>query len=439
MMFTLAITGDSIINRRLSVYRDENFISLVKILREADVAITHFETLIHDYDGPGIYPAAEAGGTWMRSPRFVVDELKWMGFDLVSCASNHSLDYSYGGLFSTMKALAEGGIPYAGVGRNLGEAREPAYLETGKGRVALVSVCSTLARWATAGDARSDVKGRPGVNPLRYHFVVDSKTISALEEIASKTGFHTIRRGKARLFIPPGLYNTIYKFVAEEGSEVYHKAEERDVEGNLKAVKEARRQADYVIVHLHCHEWQPGAIYRPAKFVYTFAKRCIDAGADVFIQQGAHRGIGGIEVYKDRPIIYDPGDFIVMHNTVTRLPTDFYLNETYSAGETRLLPWDSTPSEAFDAREKLNPMKDYAPEVAGSLVIVCIFEGNSLRELRCYPVIHITNRPQSGIPILAKRDEAKRIIEYLGKMSSLYGTEVTQKDDVGIISINPLT
>ena len=76
---TMAVTGDCIINRRISVHTEERFLSMINVIRDADVAYTHLETLIHDYEGPEIYPAAEAGFTWMRSPRFVVDELKWAG------------------------------------------------------------------------------------------------------------------------------------------------------------------------------------------------------------------------------------------------------------------------------------------------------------------------------------------------------------------------
>ena len=135
--FTIAVTGDSIITRRVSVCSEEGFLSLVKVIRDADVAYTHLETLIHDYEGPELYPAAEGGWNWGRAPHFVAEELKWVGFDIVSHASNHSLDYSYGGLISTWNALKEANMPYAGTGMNLGEAREPAYLDTGKGRVAL--------------------------------------------------------------------------------------------------------------------------------------------------------------------------------------------------------------------------------------------------------------------------------------------------------------
>ena len=60
---------------------------MIKILRDTDIGYTHLETLMHDYDEAEVYPAAAAGGTWMRSPRFVADELKWAGFNIVSHAS----------------------------------------------------------------------------------------------------------------------------------------------------------------------------------------------------------------------------------------------------------------------------------------------------------------------------------------------------------------
>jgi len=67
---------------------------------------------------------------------------------MISTAGNHSLDYSYGGLFSTWKALDEAGLVHAGTGMDLAKAREPAYLDTANGRVALISMCSSFAKGA---------------------------------------------------------------------------------------------------------------------------------------------------------------------------------------------------------------------------------------------------------------------------------------------------
>ncbi len=436
--FTLAITGDAVINRRISVHTDERFLALIKAIRDADVGYAHLETLIHDYDGPETYPAAEAGGTWMRSPRFVVDELKWAGFDIVSHASNHSLDYSYGGLYSTWKALDEAGLPHAGTGRNLGDARAPAYLETPKGRVAIISMCSSFTGWAKAGQTRPDVKGRPGLNPLRFYYVVDAKTLEQIKQVAMKLGLWLRQYDKTWIVHPSGLNLATTKFVEGNQPGVTTVVDEEDADGNLRSVSEARRQADWVLVHLHNHQFDPDKGYfAPAKFVTVFARACIDAGADVFIGQGSHALLRGIELYKNKPIFYDPGDFMPMSNTVTKLPADFYLWPGY-IGEVRT--YKATPADGYDARSAVPkpvfpPGGHSAARVSGSVVAVCSFGGNGkLTELKVYPLTHVkAPRSQCGLPMLADTEMARKLIEYLAELSSPFGTKVEFKDGIGLV------
>lgn len=435
--FTIAVTGDTIINRRISVYTEERFLYLIKIIRDADVAYTHLETLIHDYDGPEIYPAAEAGWTWMRSPRFVIDELKWAGFDIVSHACNHSLDYSYGGLYSTWDALKAANLPYAGTGRNLAESREPAYLETSNGRVALISMCSSFTGWARAGEARPDLQGRPGLNPLRYHHQVDSDTLEMIKQLAIKFGWWVRKVDKEWLFHPPGLHNTITKLVEGNQLGISTVVDKDDAEGNLISIREARKQADYVLVHLHNHEWDPDkGLSTPPSFVSSFAKASIEAGADVFIAEGSHSRLRGIELYKNKPIFYDPGDFMAMTDTVTRLPADFYLNHGYSSRRSS----EATPSDAFSARralpKPLNPPGGYhTAKVLGSIVGVCSFgsEGN-LNELKLYPVtMSGGSKYQSERPILASTEMGKSIIDYMVELSAPFGTKITFDNGIGVV------
>lgn len=439
--FTIAVTGDTIINRRISVYSEESFLSLIKIIRQADVSYTHLETVIHDYDGPEVYPAAEAGWTWMRSPRFVADELKWAGFNIVSHASNHCMDYSYGGLFSTWKALDAAGLVYAGTGRNLGEAREPAYLDTAKGRVALISMCSTFTGWARAGEARRDVKGRPGLNPLRYYYTADAQTIENVKQLAIQMGWNVTKMGKTWLFNPLGLMMAITKFVERDEPGISRVVEEDDAQGNLKAIKEAARQADYVLVALHNHEMHPDkGLNVPPEFLPPFARACIDAGAHMFIGQGSHSPLRGIEIYNGRPIVYDAGDFIGMSNTVTRLPSDFYWRPGY---EPEARSWEATTADGFDAREAVFPMQINPPggaftnRVVGSVVPVCTLgEGGKLTELELYPVTMLSKqRSRSGIPILAEGEMAEKIIGYLGELSAPFGTKIEFSNGKGLVRL----
>ena len=61
---TMALTGDSIITRKLSVYEESEFLEMIKLIRTADVAFTNIEMLFHDYES---YPMNQSGGTYMRA------------------------------------------------------------------------------------------------------------------------------------------------------------------------------------------------------------------------------------------------------------------------------------------------------------------------------------------------------------------------------------
>ncbi len=77
--FTMALTGDSIITRKLSVYEEPEFLQMIELLRSADMAFTNLEMLFHDYEP---YPMAESGGTWMRADPALADDLVWAGIEV---------------------------------------------------------------------------------------------------------------------------------------------------------------------------------------------------------------------------------------------------------------------------------------------------------------------------------------------------------------------
>ena len=86
---TFALTGDAILTRRLSPFKEPEYLRMIEIIRSADVAFTNLEVLFHNYnDG---YPAAHSGGTWMAAEPFLAGELVWAGFDMVSRANHHGL------------------------------------------------------------------------------------------------------------------------------------------------------------------------------------------------------------------------------------------------------------------------------------------------------------------------------------------------------------
>jgi len=429
---SLVATGDSLITLRQSVYSEPQFERLLRMIRGVDVAFTNLEMLLHDYD-EDCYPAAECGGTYTRAPPRILDELTWMGFNIFSTANNHSLDYMYGGLFSTLHYLEQAGLPHAGTGRSLAEAREPGYMDTGKGRGALLSACSSFASFGRAGDSRRDMKGRPGLNPLRHEkwFEAKPETIEKLKEVYGELNMPEVHQEEESYHF---LNN---KFVAGDDVGLHTRPHKGDMEGNLEAVRDAARQSDWVLFSLHAHEGMPNDTERPAEFMEEFARAAIDAGCHCFIGHG-HHAMRGIEIRDGKPIFYSLGNFIFQNETVFKMPADFY--ERYN-----LDPYSGKVSQAYDARQKAPPKpgrqvhKWFTDDEKYWISVTprMEYEGDRLRELKLYPIELGQDKPRSrrGRPVLADEKHGAKILGVIKKLSEPYGTKITVKDNVGVVEL----
>lgn len=449
MPLEVAITGDSIVNRELSFCGSPGFRSLVERIREASVSFTHLETVCHDYDGPEVYPAAVSGGTWTRAPKAVGRELAWVGFDVVSHASNHALDFSYGGLRETWDALDDAGLEYAGTGENLAAAREPAFVDTAEARVGLVSMTSSFPEWSRAGDARPDLRGRPGVNPLRYHFAVDDDTFATLSELGEALGFVVMEAPDELTLMRPESRNATARFERSDDGETRRVLHPRDREGNLRSIEHAAGSADVVLAHVHAHEFRLGGdVSQPPAVLESFSRECIDRGADVVVNQGSHAPARGIEVHDGAPIFYDPGEFFLMSSTITRQPSDFYYGV-----EDRLAvdPLEATPAEGLAARGFGLPWEGdgFGEEDSmssppggffvgpGSVMARCRFDETLRVSSVDLTPINWTSTPksQTGIPVAASGDLAERVLEHVAELSAPYGTSVEVDGDTARIEL----
>lgn len=441
---TLAAVGDAIVTRKLSVYEEPAFRELIETVRDADVSFANLEILLHDYEG---YPSAQSGGTYMRAPPWVADELDWAGFDAVAAATNHAGDFSHGGMLATMDALEERNFPYAGLGRNLADARSPAYVDTPAGRVAVVSACTTITPGTEAGQQRPDMQGRPGLSPLHLEtrYVVPESARDSLAELSDQLGLAAVKDRKERLGFPvPGedtdgftLLNvggeTNLEF--ETGAEyaIRQEVNEDDAAAVRRQITAANEQADWVLVSLHAHEGTGGFHNDDSvpAFLESFARDCIDEGADAFVGHGPHV-LRGIEIYENAPIFYSLGNFVMQNETVTRLPAEIY--ERYDLDAT-----DSLPADLFDERvqnddERIGFLADRS--FWESLLPVCEYEDGELSSVRLYPLDlgYAEPRPRRGRPVLAEGDAAERILETVADLSAPYGTSIECDGEYGVIT-----
>jgi poly-gamma-glutamate capsule biosynthesis protein CapA/YwtB (metallophosphatase superfamily) len=416
--FSMALTGDSIITMRLSVYREPEFLDMIELIRSADVAFTNLEMLFHDYEP---YPMHESGGTYMRAAPAMAKELVWAGFDMVSRANNHTGDYGVLGMRLTRKYTAEAGLLQAGTGESLAEAREAKFLETAKARVALISCASYFKEHSRAGKSRGDIPARPGLNPLRYStvHVVTHEELEMLRGILERAGLQPPKSGSKLKFFD-------HDFEAGDKPEVRTTIHQEDLEEIANVVRNASRLADLTIVTIHAHEGE-GDRSVPAKFLITFARAMIDAGADVLVGHGPHV-LRGIEVYKGKPIFYSLGNFIYQNQTLLRLPYENY--ERYKLGSNAHVA--DFNDARYDFGRKGRPV---TPEIWESVIAVPSWRGKKLIEIKLYPVSLGFGkfRTKRGRPMFADRDLSIKIIEDLKRLSKPFGTKIDFQEGVGVI------
>ena len=426
-IWSLAATGNSIITRRISVFDDPALMKWVKLVREADVSFTNLEgSLFRLWEFKG-YPQAEFGGTQERGSPEMAEELKWAGFDLINRANNHTTDWGVEGMVETNRLLDKLGLVHAGTGMNLGEASQAKYFETKKGRFGLIGLASSFTPMSRAGKVRSEVSGRPGLNPLRVdrRYQLNPERMADLRRIMSALGYRVARQkdGPVRF-----LGST---FVQGSENKIIQKANSRDVDRILRNVRSASKQADFVIVTSHSHA-SGKARSDPPEFILDFARKCIDAGATTYIIHGPHQ-VRGIEIYKGKPIFYGLGDFIFQYETTEPQGSDVY--DRYGVFEKDALIGDLNDPDGMG--RSYGPLD---PEWWEGILVVPVFRGHQLIELKVYPVelghkgpfVSGDGRTQRGTPRIAEGKLAKKIIDLVAKLSAPFGTRIVFQDGIGV-------
>lgn len=422
--WSLAAVGDAIITRRIAPFEhegDPRFARMAQIIRSADAAFLNLEISLFRLSEFKGWPEVENGGNWELGPPEAAHDLKTLGFDLFNRANNHTTDYGVEGMRLTNKLLDEVGIVHAGSGMTLGQASRPGYFETPKGRVALIGLATTFTRMSRAGEARDDVMGRPGLNPLRVDrkYTADPETFQSLRTAAERLGLRVPQDSRVafRLFgklIEPGASNRLVETVNP-----------RDEARILREVRNAANLADYVVVNSHSHEPGNKSVV-PPEWLRAFVKKCLDAGGTTFVIHGPHQ-VRGIEVYKGKPIFYSLGNFVFQNETVDPMPADHY--ERFNLPDTALA------SDLYDARFKRGTSGfPSSPVWYESIVAVTTFRGTEVIEIELYPIElgHKAPRSQRGTPRMADEATGRTIIERMTRLSADLGTTIRFENGVGI-------
>jgi len=244
------------------------FTPTIALLNEPDILFGQLEATLSQKG-----TAKAEGGPQRPDPR-VAAALESAGFDVMSFASNHTMDYGADGLLDTLEIAKQKGITLFGAGREINEARQPAIIERNGTKVAFLGYNSILPQgfWAT--------DGRPGCAPLRV-----------------RTSYESIDPHHPGT--PPEVFTVAY---------------EEDVQAMVEDIQKVRALADIVVISMHWGIHHMAA--KLAMYQREVGHAAIDAGADLII--GSHPHIlKGIEVYKGKVIFYSLGNFI-MDSSLTK-------------------------------------------------------------------------------------------------------------------------
>jgi poly-gamma-glutamate capsule biosynthesis protein CapA/YwtB (metallophosphatase superfamily) len=444
---TLGLLGDVMLSRQLTPFAEPQYIALRDLLRATDATFANLETVVRDHaEG---YPNFSQG-TPMSTDPGLLDDLKWFGVDFVSCANNHATDWGVAGVEAMTRHLSQARFPFAGIGANLAEARAPGYLDTPAGRIGLVAMTGFFRPWNRAADQRADAPGRPGVNPLGFEttYHVGEEWLERLDELSRGLGLDAAKkRAKTQFYsaneVPDDAARemTLFgqKFRAGDCFGASTEAVAADVDGNLSAIREARRQADWVVVSVHCHEFGgPTAMTAardidmetPADFFRAFAHRAIDEGADVVAGHGPHLTLG-VEIHAGKPIFYSLGNAVFQNDTIEVVPAESYAR--FGLGG------EATPADFLDARTD-NGRKGFPaePEYWHGMAGICRFEDGRLAGLDIHPMDlgYGLARAARGRPVLAAGASAGRILERIVRLSGQWGTPMTIDGETARIDLD---
>ena len=204
-----------------------------------------------------------------------------IGVDVVTVANNHGMDYGVEGLRETSHALDNVGIAHVGGGGNVSESFACLVKEVNHTRVAYIGVTTTLPNGSGAGPSR------PGLAGVRVFtkYVIDTVTIDESPGMS------------------PFVETVVYK---------------QDEEHLLQAIRDAKAQADVVLVAIHWgvpYGWVAHSQDEIASYQPSLAHAMVDAGASAIFGHHPHV-VHGVEFYKDAPVFYSLGNFIFSNDIV---------------------------------------------------------------------------------------------------------------------------
>lgn len=401
------------------------FDQVLRIVRDADFSLANFEGTA--FDVASKHFAVNELGAMYPSDTTAPWDIKNMGVRMVTVANNHGVDYGGESLRESLRLLRAAGLPYAGAGDNLREARAATVVTTSKGRVAVVATAGTFKLNFEAADARGALAARPGISTVRTTTFqrVTAREMALLQQLQAQ---RSAKRGAPDDTGQPReilVLDQLYRLGDTPGQS--YRINQFDLRDILQAVHTAKEHSDFTIFTIHAHQSDTGdddINPVPADYLISLFHSVVDAGADVVAGHGNHL-IRGIEIYKGKPIFYGLASFVFSGRPAG----------ITAGSEPRLIPAVAPrPSQPSDL--SIRPLPGGGPPLTmwESFFATTTWAGGKLEEIRIYPIdLDAAGTKPKGVPAFAAPPLGAKILGELQRDSAPFGTRIVIEDGIGVI------
>ncbi len=175
-------------------------------IKGADFSVVNLEAPIVGSHSP--IPILKHGPN-LKAPDNTLKALEYMGFDMVTLANNHILDYGEDGLNNTICKLNESSLKYVGAGKSIEEAKKTTYVEV-KGKIlAFVNCCEHEYSIASENGA-----GANPLNPIQqYYAIIEAKSKADFVIVIVHGGIENYQLPSLRM-------KETYRFFIDAGADV---------------------------------------------------------------------------------------------------------------------------------------------------------------------------------------------------------------------------
>ena len=137
------------------------------------------------------WPLSDRGAPWpgkagrvVRSAPEKIETYAYCGFNVVTLANNHIMNFGPEGLLQTIEILDANGIKHCGAGKNLEEEHRPAIVEWKETKIAVLGYTSVFTAGFETG------KNKPGMAVIRTEVLDVDRGRSCMEWLARMSRLH---------------------------------------------------------------------------------------------------------------------------------------------------------------------------------------------------------------------------------------------------------